>query len=74
MCSWYGIRLDAHGIYLLSDGSGFGKKVITFGADMSSSAHIHNRKKDILIFVKSPTQRLDNTTFTQGFQIFQRLW
>ena len=36
----------------LSDDSGFGKNVIIFGADMSSSAHIDNKKKDILFLVK----------------------
>ena len=29
---------------------------------MSSSAHIDNKKKDILILRKRPTQRLDDTT------------
>ena len=27
----------------------------------SSSAHVDNEKKDILVFEKGPTQRLDNT-------------
>ena len=31
---------------------------------MSSSAHINNRKKDILIFGKDLTQQLHNTTLT----------
>ena len=48
----------------LSDDSGFGKNVIIFGADMSSSAHIDNKKKDILILGKVPTQGLDDTTLT----------
>ena len=29
----------------------FGKNVINFGADMSSSAHVDNKKKDTLIRV-----------------------
>ena len=37
-------------------GSGFGNNVIIFGADMSSPAHIDNKKKDILILGKGPTQ------------------
>ena len=31
---------------------------------MSSSVHINNKGKDILILVKGPTQGLDCTTFT----------
>ena len=34
---------------------GFEKNVITFGANMGSSVHTHNRKKYILIFAKGPT-------------------
>ena len=33
-----------------------GKNVIIFGADMSSSVHVDNKKKDILILGKDPTQ------------------
>ena len=47
--------------FSLSDGS-VGKNVIVFGADMSSSVHIDNKKKDILILGKSPTKGLDDTT------------
>ena len=31
------------------------------GVDMSSSAHIENKKKDILVLRKVPTQGLENT-------------
>ena len=41
-----------------------GKNVIIFGADMSSSSHIHNKGKDILILGEGPTQGLDDTTLT----------
>ena len=44
--------------------AGFDKKVIMFGADMSSSAHNDNKKKDILILGKGPTDGLDDTTLT----------
>ena len=44
--------------------TGFGRDVIIFGVDMSSSAHVDNKKKDILILGKGPTQRLDDTTLT----------
>ena len=45
--SRYGIGFDASGRLLLSDGSGFGKNVIMFDADMSLSVHIDNKIKDI---------------------------
>ena len=35
---------------------------------MSSSAHIENKKKDILILGKGPTQRLDDTMLTAEVQ------
>ena len=41
-----------------------GKNVIIFGADMSSSVHIDNRKKDISILGEGTTQGLNETTFT----------
>ena len=34
--------------------------MITFGADMSSLVHIDNKKKDILILGKDPTDDLDD--------------
>ena len=40
------------------------KKIIIFGADISSSVHIDNNTKDILILVEGPTQGLDNTSLT----------
>ena len=40
-----------------------GKNVIIFGADMSSSVHIDN-KKNILILGEGPAQGLDDTTLT----------
>ena len=36
-------------------------KMHFFGADMSSSAHIDNKKKDILVLGKGPTQGLEHT-------------
>ena len=41
-----------------------GKNVISFGADMSSSVHINNKNKDILILGERPTQGLGDTTLT----------
>ena len=40
-----------------------GKNVI-FGADMSSSVHIDNKVKDIVILGEGPTQGLDDSTLT----------
>ena len=42
-------------------GDGFGQNVLIFWADMSSSAHIDNKKKDILVLGKGPTQGLEHT-------------
>ena len=58
--SGYGIGFDRRGSFLFP-GGGFGQNVIIFGADMSSSAHIDNEKKDILILGVGPTQGLDYT-------------
>ena len=59
--SGYGVRFDGRGSFSLSDGSGFGKNVIIFGADKGSSAHIDNKKKDMLILGKRPTNGLHDT-------------
>ena len=58
--SGYGIRFHRSGTF--SVGNGFDKNVIIFGVDMSSSVHVDNKKKDILILGEGPTQELDNTT------------
>ena len=49
--SGYGIGFDRTGVYLLPDGS-FGRNVVIFGVDMSSSVHVNNKRKDILILGK----------------------
>ena len=59
----YGIGFDSHSEFSLPDGN-YGKNVIFFGADMSSSMHVHNKGKDVLILGEGPTQRLDATTLT----------
>ena len=58
-CSGYGIGSDRRSSF--SFGSDIGKNVIIFGVDMSSSTKIDNRKKDILILRKGPTQGLEST-------------
>ena len=57
----YGIGFDSRSEFLFTDIS-YGKNVIIFGADMSSSVHVDNKLKDILILGEGPTQRLDDTT------------
>ena len=47
--SVYGTEFEARESFLLTGNSGFDKNVIIFGADMGSSVHIHNKKKDFLI-------------------------
>ena len=42
-------------------GSGSGQKVLIFGADMSSSIHIDNKKKDILVLGRGPKKGLEST-------------
>ena len=60
-----GIGFDVSGSILLSNGNGFGKNVIIFHADMSSSVHIDNKKKGTLILGKDPVQGLNDTTLTE---------
>ena len=57
--SGYGIGFDTQIEYSLPDGS-VGKNVIIFRADMSSSVHIDNKGKDILILGKGITQGLNH--------------
>ena len=58
--SGYGIGFDRRGSFPFPCG-GFGINVIIFGVDMSSSLHVDNTKKDILILGKGPTQGLEDT-------------
>ena len=58
--SGYGIGFDRKSSFSFP-GGGFGQNVLIFGVDMSSSAHIDNKKKDILVLGKGPTQGLEHT-------------
>ena len=60
--SGYGIGFDRHGTF--SAGNRFGKNVIIFGTDMSSSVNFDNKGKDILILGDGSTQGLNDTTLT----------
>ena len=58
--SGYGIRFDRK--WEFSFGSnGFGRNVIFFGADMSSSVHVDNKTKNISVLGKEIVQGLENT-------------
>ena len=58
--SGYGIGFDRNSSFSFSN-SGFGQNVLVFCVDMSSSVHVDNKKKDILILGKGPTQGLEHT-------------
>ena len=58
--SGYGIGFDRKGSFPYP-GIGVGRNVTIFGVNMSSSTKTDNRKKDILILVKGPTQGLEHT-------------
>ena len=58
--SGYGIGFDKKSSFSFLCG-GFGRNVLIFRADMSSSAHIDNKKKDILGLGKEPAQGLEHT-------------
>ena len=54
----YGIGFNRRRTFSFSIG-GFRGNVIIFAVDMSSSIHVDNNKKDILILGEGPTQGLD---------------
>ena len=59
-CLSYGIGFDRRSSFSFP-GVGFGQNVLIFGVDMSSSVHIDNKKKDIVVLEKGPTQGLEHT-------------
>ena len=61
--SGYGIGFDRRSSFSFP-GGGFGQNIIIFGADMNSSSHVDNKKKDILILGKGPTQGLGEHSLT----------
>ena len=58
--SGYGIGFDRKRSFSFS-GGGCGQNVLVFGVDMSFSAHIDNKKRDILVLGWGPTQGLEHT-------------
>ena len=58
--SGYGIGFDRRSNFSFLDG-GFGQNVLIFREGVSSSVHIDNTKKDILVLGKELTQGLKHT-------------
>ena len=58
--SGYGIGFDRRSTFSFPIGR-FGQNVLNFGADMSTSTHIDNKKKDMLVLGRGPTQGLERT-------------
>ena len=58
--SGYGIGFNRRSSFSFPS-VGFSQNILIFGVDMSSSAHIDNKKKDILVLGKGPTQGLEHT-------------
>ena len=57
--SGYGIGFDRRSSYSFPVG-GFGQNVLIFDADMSTSIHIDNKGKDILVLGRGPTEGLES--------------
>ena len=57
--SGYGIGFDRRSSFPFP-GGGFGQNALILGADMSFSAHIDNKQKDILVLGKGQTQGLEH--------------
>lgn len=51
---------DSSSTFPLSNGTWFVKNV-NFAVNNSSSVHVNNRKKDMVVLGKDPTDELDNT-------------
>ena len=58
--SGYCIGFDRRSIFSFT-GGGFGQNAVIFGADMSTSTHIDNKRKYILVLGRGPTQALEST-------------
>ena len=58
--SGHGIGFDRGSSFSFTSG-GFGQNVFIFGADMSTAINIDNKKKDMLVLGRGPTQGLEST-------------
>ena len=61
--SRYGIGFDCRSLFSIPNFD-WGKNVIIFGVDISSSLHTNNKNKDILILGEGQTKGSDNTSLT----------
>ena len=59
--SGYGIGFDRKEEFSFGSRE-FGRNCIIFGADMSSSSHVNNKKNNILVLVKDFVQEINDTT------------
>ena len=59
-----GCRIGFYARSQFSLNAEWGKNAISFGIDNSLSLHTDNRKKDVSVLAKGPTNRLDDTTIT----------
>ena len=59
--SGYGIGFDSRG-HFTHPSEGYGKNVIIFGADLSSSTYANKETRSILVIGKDFIQGIDNTT------------
>ena len=67
--SGYGNGFDRRGSFSFPC-DGFGQNVLIFGVDMSFSAHIDNKKKDILVLGIGSTQGLEHTQTAEKMYSF----
>ena len=67
--SGYAIGFDRSSSFSFPSG-GFGQNVLIFGADMSSSVHIDNKKKDILVLGRGLTQGLESTLTAEKYVFY----
>ena len=59
--SEHGIEFESRALFSVPN-SDWGKNVIIFGVDKSSSVHANNKNKDTLILGKGQTKGLDNNS------------
>ena len=71
--SGYGIGFDRKSSFSFP-GGGMGQNVIIFGVDTSSSVHVDNKKKDILVLGKGPTQGLEHTLTAKKKNVFYQFY
>ena len=69
--SGYGTGFDRDGTFSVD--KRFGKSIIIFGVDMSSSIHVDKKKIYILRLGEVPTQGLDDNTLTAEKKILNQL-